>query len=139
MPNHSSKKKKGPQSNITIDEKHTQMLNEFHAVESDTIPELEQTLLVLKNQFRALDESDIDQKMEVKDQIRDITEQLKKYKTMKNNYLLKNASYIFNYFEEKKKISVGGEGNKHILNSFIPKLLEKCKQGLYSIRLCCMH
>jgi hypothetical protein len=51
MPNHSSKKKKGPQSNITIDEKHTQMLNEFHAVESDTIPELEQTLIVLKNQF----------------------------------------------------------------------------------------
>jgi len=161
MPNHSSKKKKGQQTNITIDEKHTQMLNEFHSVESDTIPELEQTLLVLKNQFRALDESDIDQKMEVKDQIRDITEQLKKYKTMKNDYLLKNASYIFNYFEEKKKISSGGDsGNKNILNSFfkiksesdiatnpkyqkfqefIPKLLEKRQQRLYSIGLRCLH
>jgi hypothetical protein len=114
MPNHCSKKKSGQQTNITIDEKHTQMLNSFHSVETDTIPELEQTRLSLKNQMRALDESDIDQKMEIKDKIRDITEQLKKYKSMKNNYLLNNVPYIFNYFEEKKKISAGESGNKNI-------------------------
>ena len=106
MPNHSSKKKRG-QPTITIDEKHTQMLNDFYTVETDTIPEMEQQRLVLKNQMRALDDYDIDKKMEIKDQIRNITEQLKKYKTIKNNYLLDNVPYIFNYFEEKKKISVG--------------------------------
>jgi hypothetical protein len=120
MPNHStSKRKKGQQTNITIDEKHTQLLNEFHAVETETIPDLEQQQLMLKNQMRALDESDIDKKMEIKDQLRNIREQLKNYKTMKNKYLLNNAPYIFNYFEEKKKISAGGDsGNKNILNSF---------------------
>ena len=117
MPNHTSKKKKG-QPLITIDEKHTQMLNEFYTVENDKIPELEQQRLMLKHQIHALDEVDIDKRMEIKDQINYITEQLKKYKTMKNDYLLKNVPYIFNYFEEKKKISVGESDNKNILNSF---------------------
>ena len=119
MPNHSTKKKRIQQSNITIDEKHTQMLNEFYKVDMDTIPQLENTKMILKKQLQALDENDIDQKMEIKDKIRDVTEQLKKYRSMKNDYLLNNVPYIFNYFEEKKKISSGGEsGNKNILNSF---------------------
>jgi hypothetical protein len=119
MPNHSTKKKRGASSSITIDEKHTQMLNEFYTIENETIPELEHTRISLKNQLHAIDENDIDQKMEIKDKIKDAGEQLKKYRSMKNDYLLNNASYIFNYFEEKKKISAGGEsGNKNILNSF---------------------
>lgn len=111
MPNHSSKKKKG-QPLITIDEKHTQMLNEFYTVENDKIPELEQQRLMLKQKIHALDELDIDTRMEIKDQICHITEQLKKYKTMKNNYLLKNVSYIFNYFEEKKKYLLANQTTK---------------------------
>ena len=125
MPNHSTKKKRGQQSNITIDEKHTQMLNEFNIVETDTIPGLEQTRTMLKTQLHSLDENDIDQRMEIKDQIRDISEQLKKYKSMKNDYLLNNVPYIFNYFEEKKKISIGESGNKNILNSFFKIKSEK--------------
>jgi hypothetical protein len=119
MPNHSTKKKKIQQSTITIDEKHTQMLNQFYNVDVDTIPQLESKLALLKRHLQALDENDIDQKMEIKDEIRDVTEQLKKYRSMKNEYLLNNVPYIFNYFEEKKKISAGGEScNKNILNSF---------------------
>jgi hypothetical protein len=118
MPNHSTKKKRTQHTNITIDEKHTQMLNDFHIIETETIPELEETRQILKHQSRSLDENDIDKKMEIKDKIRDITEQLKKYKSMKNDYLLNNVPYIFNYFEEKKKISTGESSNKNILNSF---------------------
>jgi hypothetical protein len=95
------------------------MLNEFYNVDIDTIPQLETNMILLKKQLQQLDENDIDQKMEIKDKIRDATEQLKKYRSMKNDYLLNNVPYIFNYFEEKKKISAGGEvGNKNILNSF---------------------
>ena len=90
MPNHSTKKKRTQQSNITIDEKHTQMLNEFNKVDVDTIPQLEGTRAILKRQLHALDENDIDQRMEIKDKIRDVTEQLKKYRSMKNEYLLNN-------------------------------------------------
>jgi homospermidine synthase len=94
MPNHSNKKKRGQQSNITIDEKHTQMLNEFHSLETSTIPELEQQRVFLKKELASIDESDIDKKMEIKDQIRDINEHLKKYKMQKNNYLLDNVPYF---------------------------------------------
>ena len=126
MPNHNTnnKKKKELQSNITIDEKHTQMLNEFFTVETNVIPDLEQQRLVLKNELHALDESDIDKKMEIKDQLQNIAEQLKKYKIMKNKYLLENVPYIFNYFEEKKKISTGESENKNILNSFFKIKME---------------
>ena len=74
MPNHNTnnKKKKELQSNITMDEKHTQMLNEFFTVETDVIPDLEQQRLVLKNELHALDESDIYKKMEIKDQLQNI-------------------------------------------------------------------
>ena len=125
MPNHSTKKKRIQQSNITIDEKHTQMLNNFYTVESETIPHLEYTKSILKKELLALDDNDIDQKMELKDKIRDVNEQLKKYRTMKNDYLLNNVPYIFNYFEEKKKISAGESGNKNILNSFFKIKSEK--------------
>jgi hypothetical protein len=125
MPNHSTKKKRIQQSNITIDEKHTQMLNNFYTVESETIPHLEYTKSGLKKELLALDDNDIDQKMELKDKIRDVNEQLKKYRAMKNDYLLNNVPYIFNYFEEKKKISAGESGNKNILNSFFKIKSEK--------------
>ena len=125
MPNHSTKKKRIQQSNITIDEKHTQMLNNFYTVESETIPHLEYTKTILKKELLALDDNDIDQKMELKDKIRDVNEQLKKYRAMKNDYLLNNVPYIFNYFEEKKKISAGESGNKNILNSFFKIKSEK--------------
>ena len=125
MPNHSTKKKRIQQSNITIDEKHTQMLNNFYTVESETIPHLEYTKSILKKELLALDDNDIDQRMELKDKIRDVNEQLKKYRAMKNEYLLNNVPYIFNYFEEKKKISAGESGNKNILNSFFKIKSEK--------------
>jgi len=83
------------------------MLNNFYTVESETIPHLEYTKTILKKELLALDDNDIDQKMELKDKIRDVNEQLKKYRAMKNDYLLNNVPYIFNYFEEKKKISAG--------------------------------
>lgn len=119
MPNHSSKKKKGQPSSITIDEKHTQMLNEFHDIETYQIPELEQKLEQLKAKLANLDEgSNIDKKMELKDAIKETKAALKDLKQQKNNYLLNNASYIFNYFEEKKKVSENKLDNKIVLNSF---------------------
>jgi hypothetical protein len=127
MPNHSSKKKKGQPSSITIDEKHTQMLNEFYDIETNQIPELEQELEQLKTRLANLDEgSNIDKKMELKDAIKEKKSVLKDLKQQKNNYLLNNASYIFNYFEEKKKVSENKLDNKIVLNSFF-KI--KTKQG----------
>ena len=118
MPNHSIKKKRIQQNNVTIDEKHSQLLDEFRTIETETIPNMESEKTDLKEQLKNLREDDIDARMEIKDQIRDLTAEIKKLKMKKNNYLLENAQYVFNYFEEKKKISIGESSNKNVLNSF---------------------
>lgn len=118
MPNHSIKKKRIQQNNVTIDEKHSQLLEEFRTIETETVPNMESEKAVLKEQLKNLCEDDIDMRMEIKDQIRDLTTEIKHLKMKKNNYLLENAQYVFNYFEEKKKISIGESSNKNVLNSF---------------------
>jgi hypothetical protein len=116
MPNHSIRKKSG--HTITIDEKHTTLLEEFDTIENETIPDLETERAELKERLKTSEADNIDKKMDMKDRIRDINEQLNILRTKRKNYLLKNASYVFNYFEEKKKISVGEATNKNVLNSF---------------------
>ena len=118
MPNHSIKKKRNQQNNVTIDEKHTQLLEEFHTIETETVPNMESERTDLKISLRCLGDDDIDIRMEIKDKIRDLTAEIKHLKMKKNNYLLENAQYVFNYFEEKKKISIGESSNKNVLNSF---------------------
>ena len=118
MPNHSIKKKRIQQNNVTIDEKHTQLLDEFHTIETETVPNMESEKADLKEQLKNLREDDIDARMEIKDRIRDLTSEIKYLKMKKNNYLLENVQYVFNYFEEKKKISIGESSNKNVLNSF---------------------
>jgi hypothetical protein len=118
MPNHCSKKKKAQAASITIDEKHTQMLNDFYIVETEQIPELEATLAECKHKLLSMDDGNIDKKMELKDKIKETRAKLKELKQTKNKYLLNNVPYIFNYFEEKKKVSEGKSDNKVILNSF---------------------
>ena len=116
MPNHSIRKKSG--HTITIDEKHTSLLEDFEKIETETIPDLESERTELKERLKTSEADNIDKKMEIKDQIRNITDQLNILRTKRKNYLLKNATYVFNYFEEKKKISIGETPNKNVLNSF---------------------
>jgi hypothetical protein len=118
MPNHSIKKKRIQQNNVTIDEKHSQLLDEFRTIETETVPNMESEKADLKEQLKNLHEDDIDVRMEIKDRIRDLTAEIKQLKMKKNNYLLENVQYVFNYFEEKKKISIGESSNKNVLNSF---------------------
>ena len=119
MPNHSIKKKKTAPSNITIDEKHSQILDNIHSVETTQIPQLEAERAELRSHLGQLtDDDDIDVRMEIQDRIRDIGVKLKTMRALKNKYLLDNVPYIFNYFEEKKKISTGENSTKNVLHSF---------------------
>jgi hypothetical protein len=103
----------------TIDEKHTEMLNQFHLTETEEIPKWLEEIEKLKKQISTLRESEIDKYLDIRDKIRAIQTKIKTIKSAKNTYLLKNAKYIFQYFEEKKHISSGGENaNKNVLNSF---------------------
>jgi hypothetical protein len=103
----------------TIDEKHTEMLNTFHEIETIKIPDLIKKKDQLKHQIPKLKENEIDLYMDIKDKIIAIQKEIKELKYQKKHYLLDNSKYIFDYFEEKKKISSGDNNqNINILNSF---------------------
>ena len=114
-------KKKDPGA-YTIDIKHTQLLDEFHKIETEIIPKLviEKTKLKDKiNNLKNIQKNiQIEEYMEMKDKIKSINTQIKELKTKKKKYFLENSKYIFQYFEDKKNISNGEPQNVNILNSF---------------------
>jgi hypothetical protein len=108
-----------PKQVNTIDEKHTEMLASFHEIETTTIPNLLKEKERLKALIPKLKDHEIDAYMEIKDKVLEIQKQVKDLKQQKKRYLLDNSRYIFEYFEEKKKISSGDNNqNVNVLNSF---------------------
>ena len=95
------------------------MLNHFHKMETNTIPELIEEYKKLKHRLHILPESKIDARMEIKDRLKSIKTQLSSLKRQKKEYLLDNSKYIFHYFEDKKKISSGDNNqNANAVNTF---------------------
>ena len=112
---------KGTQSSkiCTIDEKHTELIQQYENNENEKIPQLEAEIEKLKIQINSLKPSQIDAYMDIRDQIQQKNLQIKKYRREHKNYLLVNSKYVFNYFKEKKDISEGGgKQNMNVLNSF---------------------
>jgi len=103
----------------TIDEKHTELLNQFNHDETITIPTLVQEIAELKTKIHTLTDNQVEEYMNIRDQIIQRKTVIKSLKSQKKNYLLENSKYIFNYFEQKKDISSGGgKQNVNVLNTF---------------------
>ena len=117
-PKTNKKIKYNKQSAITLDTKHKEFLNEFSKYENIEIPNLKLEREQLKQQL--LEETAIDQQLEIKDKIREISEKIKEIKSRKKGYFLDNSKYIFDYFENKKNIC---DGNKVEVNSNKTKLV----------------
>uniref|UniRef100_A0A6C0EUJ2 Poxvirus late transcription factor VLTF3-like protein n=1 Tax=viral metagenome TaxID=1070528 RepID=A0A6C0EUJ2_9ZZZZ len=106
-------------TNTTIDEKHTEMLNYFYELENHTIPILIIEKKNLKQKLRELTINKIDIYMDIRDKIDAIDKEITELKSKKKQYLLDNSKHIFEYFEEKKKVSSGDNNqNVNVLNSF---------------------
>jgi len=109
---------------ITLDIKHKEFLNEFSKDENNIIPQLKNEKQTLLNQKKDTLLT-IEQRLDINDQIDNITEKIREIKNKKKEYFLDNSKFIFEYFENKKNISTGiTSGNKEIsqknkiLNSF---------------------
>ena len=103
----------------SIDKKHSQMLEEFHNDEFVIIPELMEEKSVLKTKARSLSNR-VEEYIDIKDKLDTINAKIRELRLKKKNYLLDNSQHVFNYFEEKKKISNGDTKNVNVnvLNSF---------------------
>jgi len=114
-----------PQTPNTIDEKHTELLKQFHDNENIIIPKLVQEIAQLKIKAKSLGDNQIDEYMDIRDKLLIKKDLIKTLKAEKKQYLLTNSKYIFKYFEQKKDISTGGgKQNVNILNTFF-KILAK--------------
>ena len=106
-PKPSKKLKFNKKTSVTLDIKHKEFLNEFSKNENDIIPELKLERYELREQLKNNDKLTIEQKLDIEDQINEITEKIKETKGKKKEYFLDNSQFIFDYFENKKNISMG--------------------------------
>jgi hypothetical protein len=88
----------------TIDGKHTEMMETFHIIQTETIPQLQSEILLLEERKK---KKTIDEIMEYNDKIKENQEKIRNLRSKKKAYLLNNSKYIFQYFEQKKDISSG--------------------------------
>jgi hypothetical protein len=113
-------------NSTTLDGKHKEFVNEFNKDENDRIPKLKQEKALIKGilekekqkgtepekETEIQDNTEeklltIEQIMDYRDKLRDITAEIKSLKSKKVDYFLDNSRYIFDYFENKKDISIG--------------------------------
>ena len=101
----------------TIDEKHKELLNSFHINKMTVIPEMK--LKIIEKKKKLITTRKIEDYMDLKDEILELQQNVKKLRSLKKKYLIDNSKHIFNYFEEKKEISEGGGTvNVNALNNF---------------------
>ena len=105
-----------------MDERHTDIMNTFYVIENNTIPNLLLEKNSLKKKNKHLEKHGkqyTDEFFETKDRIVEIREEILHLKIQKKKYMLDNSKYIFNYYEEKQKIS-NGKNMKNIdsINQF---------------------
>jgi hypothetical protein len=103
----------------TLDGKHKEFVNEFNKTEFDTIPKLKEEMHYLKTQIKCELNLPIEQVMEMKDRMQEITISIKDLKNRKNNYFLDNSKYIFEYFENKKNINNVDDSTKIVTSKNI--------------------
>lgn len=102
----------------SIDEKHTEYLNHFQNTKMHIIPDFIIERKTLQKNYDI--ESSFEKKLDMKDKIDSLTKEIKALKKQKNEYFLNNSQHIFQYFEDKKNISVGKNlfQNVNKLNNF---------------------
>jgi len=101
----------------TLDSKHRDIEAEFMKETEETLPNLRARKKYLNNLLNTDANIPIDQKMEINDMLYDITQKINNIKKNKKNYYLNNSRYIFDYFENKKDISMNNKKTK-LLNTF---------------------
>ena len=102
---------------VTLDSKHKELEKEFMKEKEETLPELRAKKKYFNNLLKTDTTLTIDHKIEIKDMLYDITQKINGLKKYKKDYYLNNSKYIFDYFENKKDVSLNNNKTK-LLNNF---------------------
>ena len=110
-----------PKKNIaTLDAKHKEITEIFKKELYETLPELKKERKELKNKIiKKKDDLSTDEFLDIQDRLKVIKKEISEINNNKKEYLLNNSQYIFDYFENKKKIADSINVNKtNILDDF---------------------
>jgi hypothetical protein len=127
-PKSNKKIKFNKKSAVTIDSKHKEFLHEF-SQDENIILEYKTEIQILKQKLN--DENEIitiEEKLEMKDRILELKEEIKCIQHKKKDYFLNNSKYIFEYFENKKNISSGTISQTNVNKSNIVNNFFKIKE-----------
>ena len=95
--------------NQTVDTYHNDFMKNIKHNDNVQIPRLIEIKNQLKIDYKKA--TSTEEKLSIKDKIDDIKKTIVQMKKQKQDYLLNNSKYVYDYFEEKKDIS---EGNSNI-------------------------
>lgn len=97
-------------STITLDSKHSEQMENF-SKDEEKIKELEKEERELSHKLRKQqvpkNGAKLEQYLDKIDKKKDLKKDMSRLKSKKINYMLDNSQYIFDYFENKKKVSEG--------------------------------
>jgi hypothetical protein len=105
-------------NNVTVDNKHHEMMDKFKDIENTLIPTLKKEKKQLIRKISK--ETNIETKLDYEDRLKIVKKRIKEEKKKKKEYLLQNAKHVFDYFEKKKNLT-DGKNKKTILHSFFNK------------------
>lgn len=88
----------------TLDGKHKEIIDSFTNDKDEQIPVLKKEKKNICNKLK-YENLTIDARLDLSDKLLEIKKNIAIKKKNEKDYLLKNSSYIFNYFENKKKIA----------------------------------
>jgi hypothetical protein len=92
---------------VTLDTKHKEILNEF-SKDDININDYKYEIQILKQKLNhESDHLSVEDKLEITDKISELKDLINETRSKKKDYLLDNSKFIFEYFENKKNISVG--------------------------------
>jgi len=117
---------------MSIDNKHENFLQKFKDEHNIILPTFINDRSLLLDKFNNC--GNFDEKLEIKDKIKEIDAKINEIKKQKKEYFLNNSSYIFEYFENKKSISDGNTQTKMIDKFFFIKDTDNDSKELTTIQ-----
>ena len=111
---------------VTLDGKHTEIIDDINKQIKEELPKLKKKLLEKKKKL--LNITTIEERIIIEEDISHLKKSIKSIKRKKKEYLLDNSKYVFSYFENKKSISEGENMKTKVLNSFFKPKENKIKE-----------
>ena len=94
-----------PKNAVTLDSKHKELVAGFSLDFNVTLPALRLEKENLKAQLRGPLPLTVEKRLKIQDTIKDLKKQIKELHLKEQQYFLNNAPFIFDYFDNKKKIA----------------------------------